>query len=98
MKLLRLKAAFHRTHFGQDRMHQSAGIEQIPAPHALRRQKNAHELFTDALGADLVDRRGIRYERVPGLMVDLITERRRETHRAQHSKAVLHESLRGLAD
>ena len=42
MKLFRLQHAFHRFQLGQNRAHQAAGVEQVPAAHPVRRKENAH--------------------------------------------------------
>ena len=55
MKLFRLQHTFHRFQLRQNRAHQAAGVEQVPAAHTVRRKKNAHQFVANALRADLVN-------------------------------------------
>ena len=59
MELRRLFAAFQRLELGQDLSHQTAGVEQVPAACALRREENPHQLFPNSFGADFADRVGL---------------------------------------
>ena len=64
----------------------------------MRRQENSHQFFADALGADLVDRRRLRHDRVPRRRLDLELEHRREPHRAQHPQTIFGKALRRIAN
>ena len=98
MKLLRLQYTFHHIKLGQNRLHQSAGIQEIPAAHAIGRNKNPHQFVTNSLRTDLIDRGRIGHECLPRFAVDLVTEHRRKPHSAQHAQPILGKPLRRLAN
>ena len=78
--------------------HQTAGVEQVPAACALRREENPHQLFPNSLGADFADRVGRPDDRFPGRRLDFKVEHGGEADRAQKPQPVFRETLRRVAN
>ena len=98
VELRRLLAAFERLDLGQDCAEQPAFIEQIEAAHAPRGEQDFHQLFADALGADLADVPRVFTHRPPSRSVEIEAERGREAHGAHHPQAVFADAVGGVTD
>src|SRR5439155_10679871 len=87
-----------RFQFGQNRAHKPAGIEQIPASHAICREENADQLVTDSFRADLIDRRRVSYKRAPSSFINLVIKDRGKPYGTQHPQPILLETLHWVAN
>ena len=97
VELWGLLAAFKSGQFWKNRMHKAALIEQIEAAQPLGTQKNAHELLSDPLSADIVNLADIGLERCPSLFLDLKAECCCKAHRSKQTQTVFGETCGWVA-